>query len=228
MSFEGRRRAPAIKLRIVDLNEGEFVTNQDGSKLLHVKTDDILRRARIMGEIKKKSIIESDETVILEVGDQTGTIKVKGGGGEFSGQIFLDMKDLKEGTVVDIVGLIRDTAEGKPYIECELCIPIKNQSLEVLRELEISKYYQRKGLNSKATEIIATAAKGQTKLNQSDEIKNHILELLKKPESLKSGLTFEEIKRALSLTTKELEPELRSLQNDGDIFEPIPGTFKFV
>lgn len=228
MTFSNRRRAPAIKLKIKDITEGEFETNQDGSKILHVKTDDLVRRVRIMGEITSKTVIESDESIILEVDDTSGSLKVKGGGSEWAGQVFLEMKDLKEGTVVDIVGLIREAADGKAYIDCELCLPVIDDAVKVLRELEISKYYKRKGMNSEATDGIKSAIKDEVKLSESDEIKTQILELLKKAEHLEEGCSFDEIKRSLGLTTKELEPELRALQNDGDIFEPMPGTFKYV
>jgi len=228
MTFSSKRRAPAIKLKIKDITEGEFETIQDGSKVLHVKTDDLVRRVRIMGKITGKTVIESDESIILEVEDTSGSLKVKGGGSEWAGQVFLAMRDLKEGSFVDIVGLIREAADGKAYIDCELCLPVIDDAVKVLRELEISKYYKRKGLDSKATDGIESAIKDQVKLTESDKIKTQILELLKKAEHLEEGCTFDEIKRSLGLTTKELEPELRDLQNDGDIFEPMPGTFKYV
>jgi len=226
MAYSNKRRSTAIKLKIGDLISGEFSTKEDGTKVLHVKTEDFIRRTRIMGEITGKSVIESDESVILDIADTTGTIKVKGGGSEWSGQIYLDIKDLKEGTLVDVVGLVRETADGNVYLDCEMCRPVTDKSLPVLRELEISKYYKRKGVDSSAS--LETAIKGQAKLAESDEIKDNILDLLKTSENLKEGCSFDDIKRALGLTTKELEPELRALQSDGDIFEPIPGTFKFV
>ena len=228
MTFSSRRRAPAIKLKIKDITEGEFETIQDGSKVLHVKTDDLVRRVRIMGKITSKTVLESDESIILEVEDTSGSLKVKGGGSEWAGQVFLAMRDLKEGSFVDIVGLIREAADGKAYIDCELCLQVIDDAVKVLRELEISKYYKRKGLDSKATDGIESAIKDQVKLTESDKIKTQILELLRKAEHLEEGCTFDEIKRSLGLTTKELEPELRDLQNDGDIFEPMPGTFKYV
>ncbi|HUT80879.1 MAG TPA: hypothetical protein VMZ29_06730 [Candidatus Bathyarchaeia archaeon] len=228
MSYSSKRRAPAIKLKIGDLIDGEFTTESDGTKVLHVKTDDFVRRTRIMGEITSKNVIESDESVIFDVTDKTGSIKVKGGGSEWSAAIFDEMKDLKEGAIVDVVGLIREASDGKIYLDCELCLPINENSKQVLRELEISKYYKRKGLDSKVTEGINSAIKGQAKLQESDEIKDQILALLKNPENIEEGCSFDDIKRALGLTTKELEPELRALQSDGDIFEPLPGVFKFV
>jgi RPA family protein len=228
MTFSGKRRAPAIKLKIKDIIEGEFETTQDGTKLLHVKTDDLVRRVRIMGEITSRTVIESDESVIFEIDDTSGSLKVKGGGSEWAGQIFLDMKDLKEGTIVDVVGLVNEAGDGKAFINCEMCLPVTDDAIKVLRELEISKYYKRKGLDSKATDSIESAIKDQEKLVESDEIKTQIIDLLKNDEHIEEGCTFDEIKRALGLTTKELEPELRALQNDGDIFEPMPGTFKYV
>lgn len=228
MTFSSKRRAPAIKLKIKDITEGEFETSQDGSKLLHVKTDDLVRRVRIMGEITSKTVLESDESIILEVDDTSGSIKVKGGGSEWAGQIFLVMKDLKEGSIVDIVGLIREAADGKAYIDCELCLPVIDDAVKVLRELEISKYYKRKGLDSKATDGIESAIKDQAKIVESEETKDQIIALLKKDENVEEGCSFDEIKRALGITTKELEPELRVLQHDGVIFEPMPGTFKYV
>ncbi len=228
MSYSSKRRAPAIKLKIGDLIEGEFTTESDGTKVLHVKTDDFVRRARIMGEVTSKNVIESDESVIFDVADKSGTIKIKGGGSEWSASIFEEMKDVKEGAIVDIVGLIRESSDGKVYLDCELCLPIIENSKRVLRDLEISKYYKRKGLDSKVAEGIESAKKGQAKLQESDEIKDQIIALLKDPENIEEGCSFDDIKRALGLTTKELEPELRALQNDGEIFEPIPGVFKFV
>ncbi|NHJ38497.1 MAG: hypothetical protein FK731_00585 [Asgard group archaeon] len=227
MSFS-RRRATAVKLKISDLISGEFITNQDGSKALHVKTDDLITRARVMGEITGKVINEAEEMVIYDVSDKTGTIKVRGGGDERSGQIYLEMLNFKEGIVVDIIGLVRDLGDGNVYIDCELCIPITDPSYQVLRELEISKYYQRKGLSSDATASIETAIKGQVKLAESDEIKAQILDLLKKPENIEEGCTFDQIKRELGLTTRELEPGLIALKSDGDIFEPASGRFQIV
>lgn len=225
---QGRRRATAIKLRVSDIINGEFTTQQDGSKVLHVKTDDLVIRARVLGEVTKKDDFESDETIILEVNDKTGTISVNGGGSEWTQNIYADMKDLKEGMEVDVAGMVKESADGKPYIQCELCIPIVDPAIKVLRELEISKYYTKKGLKSEASEELETAIKGEAKLSESDEIKDQILALLKDPEKKESGCTFDEIKRTLGLSTRDLEPELRSLQSDGDIFEPIPGTFKYV
>ncbi len=223
-----RRRATAIKLRIVDLINGEFSTQQDGSEPLHVKTDDLIRRARVLGEITDKVDIESDETIILDVNDKTGVIKVKGGGSEWTQNIYADMKELKIGMEVDVAGLVKESSDGSPYIQCELCIPIVDPAIRVLRELEISKYYSRKGMKAEATEGIESAIKGQAKLSESDEIKNQIIEMLKDPEKLDEGCTFDEIKHSLGLSTRDLEPELRALQSDGDIFEPVPGKFKWV
>ncbi|NHK31344.1 MAG: hypothetical protein FK730_08335 [Asgard group archaeon] len=228
MSFSSQRRATAVKLKIGDIIAGEFVTNQDGSKALHVKTDDIIRRVRIMGEITSKVINEAEEMVIYDVTDKTGVIKVRGGGDEYSGSIYLDMLNFKEGIVVDIIGMVRDFGDGNVYIYCEMCIPVTDPSFQVLRELEISKYYKRKGLSSDATASIETAIKGQVKLAESDEIKNQILDLLKKPENIEEGCTFDHIKRELNLTTRELEPELIALKSDGDIFEPSSGRFQIV
>ncbi|MHA1154768.1 MAG: hypothetical protein ACTSQK_01560 [Candidatus Heimdallarchaeota archaeon] len=226
--MSGRRRAVALKMKIKDIVEGEFTTEQDGSKALHVKTNDIVRRARIMGKITSKVDIESDESILIDVEDETGTVRVKGGGTEWAGQVYLDMKGLAEGSTVDVVGLIRESSDGKVYINCELCFPVHDEAMKVLRDLEISKYYRTKGMTAEASESIETAMKKQAKLSESDEIKDHILDLLKKKENLEDGCTFDSIKGELGLSTKELEPELRSLQNEGDIFEPIPGTFKYV
>ena len=201
-----RRRATAIKLRIGDINNGELNTEQDGSKALHVRTDDIVKRVRVMGVITEKVVIESDETVLLDIEDNTGTIKVKGGGSEWTSDVYLKMNELKDNQMVDIIGLIREASDGKPYIDCEICILVTDQSLKVLRDLEISKYYKKKGLDSEAINNIEKAIKGQVQLSQSDEIKDQILELLKKDENLEEGCSFDEIKRALALTTKELEP----------------------
>ncbi len=228
MTFSSKRRATAIKLKIKDITEGEFETIQDGSKVLHVKTDDLVRRVRIMGEITSKTDIESDESIILEIDDTTSSLKVKGGGSEWAGQVFLAMKDLKEGSTVDIVGLIREAADGKAYIDCELCLPVIDDEVKVLRDLEISKYYKRKGLDSKATDGIESAIKDQAKIVESDETRNQIIALLKQDEHKEEGCSFDEIKRALGLTTKELETELRVLQHDGVVYEPMPGTFKYV
>jgi len=228
MTFNSRRRAPAVKLKVRDLLEGEFVTNSDGSKALHVKTDDLLRRARIMGTITSKTVVESEESVILEITDNTGTMPAKAGGSNWSSDVYLELRELKEGVLADVVGLIREGIEGQIYLDVELCLPVKDQSFAVLRDLEITKYYVRKGLASMASEELETAIKGQASLSKSDEIKDQILALLRKDEHLEEGCTFDEIKRALGLTTKELEPELRALQSDGEIFEPIPGTFKYV
>lgn len=223
-----RRRAPAIKVKIKDLLEGELETQQDGTKALHIRTNDIIRRARIIGEIVNKAVIEVEETVILDITDETGEIKIKGGGSDWAGPIFFELQELNEGTTVDVVGLIRETTDGGVYLSCELCIPVKDNAMKVLRDLEVSKYYRRKGLEVQATESIATAFKEQAKLSESNQIKEQILDLLKKSENLEEGCSFDEIRRALGLTSRELEPELRALQSDGDIFEPIPGIFKFV
>ena len=138
------------------------------------------------------------------------------------------MKGFGEGSTVDVIGLIRESSDGKVYINCELCILVQDDAMKVLRDLEISKYYREKGMTAEATESIETAMKKQAKLSESDEIKDHILDLLKKAENLEEGCSFDIIKKKLGLTTKELEPELRALQSEGDIFEPIPGTFKYV
>jgi RPA family protein len=223
-----RRRAPAIKLKIGDLVNGKVITEQDGSRMVEIKTADKVKRARIIGEITDKAVIESDESVLMDLEDETGTIKVKGGGNNWSGQIYLEMKGLKEGLTVDLIGLVRETPEGQLYLEAELCFPVTDQAVKVLRELEISQYYAQKGLVSDATSNIESAIKEQAVLNESDEIKDNILELLRKEENLESGCSFDQIKKALNLNTKQLEPELRALQSDGEIFEPIPGTFKYV
>ncbi|NHJ47047.1 MAG: hypothetical protein FK733_04595 [Asgard group archaeon] len=227
MSYTRRRRAVAIKLKIGDIIAGEFVTNQDGSKALHVKTDDMVWRARILGEVTKKTVSEIEEQVIFEVSDKSGAINVQGGGNDRSAYVYLDMLNFKEGAIVDIIGLIRD-GNGNIYIECEMCKLVTDPSIQVLRELEISKYYKSKGLSSEATATIETAIKGQVKLMESDEIKNQILELLRQPENIEEGCTFDQIKRELGMTTRELEPELLALKNDGDIFEPGSGRFQIV
>jgi RPA family protein len=226
--MSARRRAPAIKLRINDLLEGEFISRKDGSKALHVKTDDEIIRARIMGGLKNKVVIENDETVIIDVQDSTGTMKVRGGGFEWSRQVYLDLMDLQEGITIDVIGLVRESKDGIPYIECELCIPIRTPNMKVLRDLEISNYYQRKGLEEKATQASKNASQVEKAISKDDLIKDQIIDLLKKAEHLEEGLSFKELKNQLNLQTDELESNLRKLQSDGDIFEPMPGTFKYV
>ncbi|MEA2069908.1 MAG: hypothetical protein U9O98_01310 [Asgard group archaeon] len=222
------RRAPARKVLINDLLKGEFETQQDGSKVLHIKTGDEVRRARIMGTIEDKIIDETEESVITNIVDETGTIRVKAGGTAWGGEAYLEMKGMKEGATVDVIGLLREGPDGAMYIQAELCIPVVDKAYKVLRDLEISKYYAEAGLQNKATEHIETAIKGQANLEEKNEIKDQILEILKNPENRNEGCSFEELKKQLGLSTSEIEPALRELQNDGDIFEPMPGTFKFV
>ncbi|MBD3192082.1 MAG: hypothetical protein GF308_15655 [Candidatus Heimdallarchaeota archaeon] len=227
--MSNKRRAPAIKLKIHDIKDGKFVTDSDNSRVLQARTGDQIIRTRLMGEVSNKIIIETDESVILDLTDDTGTIKVKGGGSQWTNQIFMEMKGLKEGVTIDVIGLVRTTKNGEdPYIECELCIPISDPARKVLRELEISKYYLQKGLETEAIEELETAIKGQKDLSKTDDHKDKIVGLLKDPDYLDQGCSFEEIKKILELSTSELEKALRDLQADGEIFEPRPGTFKYV
>lgn len=226
--MSNRRRAPAIKLKIHDLKEGKFITTSENSRVFQARTGDQVIRARLMGEVSNKIIIETDESVILDLIDDTGTIKVKGGGNQWTNQIFMELKGLKEGTTIDVIGLVRETETEDLYIECELCIPISDPARKVLRELEISKYYLRKGLETEAIEELETAIKGQKDLSQTDVHKDKIIALLKDSDYRKQGCSFEEIKKLLELSTNELEKALRDLQADGEVFEPRPGTFKYV
>jgi len=142
------------------------------------------------------------------VDDGTETIRCKIWRNDNNSRTMDLIKKLNVGTVVDIVGRIREYNEEK-YINPETIVKIDDPNAEIARKLEITKFKKN----------IASIKQEEVKPQVVDN-KTKILNLIK------IGVkTLDSISEKVNLNTEECKKEVSNLMDSGLVYEPKKGEY---
>jgi RPA family protein len=243
------RRMTAIKTRIQDIINGEFI-KQEGMMPDYILTKwgQKISRVNIYGIITDKFLSEDGNYATITIDDGTGAIRAK----TFKDSTKI-LEDLKIGDTVIIIGKLREYAD-EVYISPEAVKKITDPNYETLRNLEILrniveqkqkiekikkitnqfadieelKAYARKNLKMDEDEIEAIAE--ILKIKEEYEKKDYkpiVLELIEKLDK-GEGVEMKKILEESKLPENIVETTINELLSSGVLFEPRPGIIKKV
>jgi RPA family protein len=200
-------RNVAYKLRIGDILLGKPIINGDKFSFLELGDKKIVR-VNIIGNITDRYESEGERKYIFfTLDDGSGQIKIKC----FSEEVGR-FKEITQGETVLVIGVLRNF-NNETYISPEI---IKEQDTKYLliRKLEIEKE------NSKNMKPLVR--------EQITAVKDKILGIIKEAEK-NGGIEMD----ALIMDLREVSPdiinqEIRSLLEEGIIFEPRPGKIRWL
>ncbi len=205
-------RMVAMKVRIADLNSGEWVKNE-GMEPSYVvtKRGDKVGRTRILATVVSKFISEDKEFASVTLDDGSGTIRAK------SFKIVKPLEKLEEGNVIDAIGKVREF-NGEVYVVPETIRKIDDPNLETLRMLELEKLSRQAGSRPKETLLEKLPAK-----DKPADLRSRVISLLK---DNKDGLEYGALLEMLKVPESEAEPVINDLLSEGVCYEPFPGKIR--
>lgn len=167
-----------------------------------------ISRTNIMGTIVHVFVSQNENYMAFTIDDGTETIRCKVWRNDDNSRTMDLVKNLTVGTIVDIVGRIREYNEEK-YINPETIVKIDNPTAEIARKLEISKF--KKNIDKiKQEETKPVVVDNKTK----------ILNLIK------TGIkTLDSISEKINLNTEECKKEITNLMDSGLVYEPKKGEY---
>lgn len=232
----------AYKLKIEDLNRGEYRRSADGVEPSYLLTpwNKRLTRARVLGTVVDKFIREDRSYGTLRIDDGSGTVRLRAWGEDTS-----RFDAFKLGDVVDVLGRVREF-EGEVYLTPELILQVEDPNWELVRELETIKSRKRALAEGAKPNLppklepselsverpTPTKVEGVEETEQSlpevpDETKDRVLLTVKEVEGME-GTTVEDVAAKMELPVNEVEETMGVLLAEGKIFEPNAGKFKTV
>lgn len=205
-------RMVAFKVKIADLNNGDWVKNE-GMEPSYVvtKRGDKVGRARILATVVSKFISEDKEFASVTLDDGSGTIRVK------SFKTVKPLEKLEEGNVIDAIGKIREF-NGEVYVVPETIRKVDDPNLETLRMLELEKLSRQAGNKPKETLLEKLPTK-----DKAPDLRSRVINLLKEN---KEGLEYGALLEKLGVPESVAEPVINDLLSEGVCYEPIPGKIR--
>lgn len=205
-------RMVAMKVKIADLNGGEWVKNEGMEpSYVVIKRGDKVGRARILATVVSKFISEDKEFASVTLDDGSGTIRVK------SFKTVKPLEKLEEGNVIDAIGKIREF-NGEIYMVPETIRKIEDPNIETLRMLELEKLSRQAGGKPKETLLEKLPAK-----DKPADLRSRVISLLR---DNKDGLEYGALLEKLKVPEREAEPVINDLLSEGVCYEPVPGKIR--
>lgn len=206
-------RRTALKVRIEDLVEGEFVRTEGKMEPNYVITplNEIVSRARVMGVVASKFISDDENYINITLDDSTETLSVRA---------FRDVEVLKEvgvGETVDIIGKAREY-QGEIYLLAEALAKVEDPNWELVRRLELAEKDREMPYRAEAEEEEEAVAEGAS---------TRVKELIQAKDE-GEGVKYITIARNAGLKENELDNIINKLLIEGEIYEPKIGRFKLM
>lgn len=205
-------RQVAVKLRITEINSGEYVV-EEGWKpnYLLTKEGKKVSRVNLTGVVLEKEEKKSATSLVLD--DGSGQITVR------SFEEIKRLKDIKIGEGILVVGKIR-TFNNERYISPEIIRKVDMNWLK-MRRLELEK--ERAG--EAKEEVIGKRWEEETNVKEEffDPAGKKIIMQIRELDK-GEGASIEEVKEKLKI--EKAEETIEKLLKDGEIFQNLPGRIK--
>lgn len=214
-------RSTAIKVRIKDIQEGEYVRANPNYVL--TPCGERITRARVMATVVARFVSEDERYASITLDDGSDTISVRA----FRDEVEF-IKKIKEGDLVDVIGKIKEY-EGEKYLTAECIRVIDDPNWELVRKLELLLKEREKEKPGKEEETGIEVE--EIKLESEDEEeKDKKLVILNLIEELDEGegVKYITLLKESGFDEEELESVLTELMQEGEIYEPKIGRFKRV
>ncbi len=209
-------RSTALKVRIKDLVEGEFVRTEGAMEPNYVVTplNEMVSRARVMGVVVSKFTSEDEKYITVTLDDGSETVSVRA---------FREtdvLKDVEVSESIDVVGKVKEY-QGEVYLLAEAVHIIKDPNWELVRRLELA--IKDKALGRKVSEPVETL---ETRF-EGENAKEKVLEVIKTLDE-GEGVKYITIARETGIKEEELDKIINDLLVEGEIYEPKIGRFKIM
>ncbi len=211
-------RSTAIKVRIYDIQEGQYIraSERGGPNYVLTPRGEKISRARIMGTVVAKYISEDEKYGSITIDDGSDTISVKA----FRNEVKL-IKKIEEGDIVDVVGKVKEY-NGEKYITAECIATIEDPNWELVRKLELFLKYRESVKENKR--------EGEIEIQEEtieESPKFIILNLIEELDD-GQGVKYISLLEKSGFSEEKLESVLNELMQEGEIYEPKIGRFKKV
>jgi DNA polymerase III alpha subunit len=197
------KRNIAFQIRIGELSDGKQIL--DGERFHHLALNDKqIVRVNIIANVVDKFIAEGERPYgTLTMDDATGQIRLKAFGEDLS-----KIQDFNLGDTLLIIGLLR-TWNDELYVTPEI-IRKKDPQYLLVRKME-RESSMPKQLNSE----------------ERTELKDTMLNKIKEAEA-EEGIDVEKIILDLKETPDTINKEIKTLLEEGLIYEPRPGKLRYL
>ncbi len=203
------KRNIAYKLRIGDILLGKPIFDNDKFIYLELGSKKI-SRVNIVGNIVDKYESEGEKKYLfLTLDDGSGQIKLKVFGEEDAEKF----KNVTQGETAVVIGVVRNW-NNETYIQPEI-ISDKDPKYLLVRKLELEKARKENSKPIKDKKVVQA-------------IKDRILEKIKTSEE-DGGIDSEKIILEFrDIPTETISEEIKTLLEEGIIFEPRPGRLRYL
>jgi RPA family protein len=197
-------RAPAKKVRLIDLTTGQWVKKEGEAGFVLTSYGEMVFRAWLIATVIKKFSSEDSNFISIILDDGTDTIRAKIWHNEkTSKKIFDALSALQAGDLIDIIGKVREY-DGEIYITPEIISKVEDPNLQTLRRLE----------------ILRKIKTFKPEIDQKEALKQSILN------AIGDGISYTELLAKLGKTEIEIELIINELLAEGLCYEPSPGKIK--
>jgi RPA family protein len=252
-----QKRATAYKVRIADIINGEYVSDDFGSYLKNLNLK--ITRVRLMGTIIDKRLYEGGENpdftegpgersnhAFIVLDDGSGIIRLKTWKKDIE-----KLSRVEVGDIVDAVARVREY-QDEIYAVPEFVNKIENPNWELLREIDIiklKKIYLNRPQKSKQ---ISPTPSTETKVKEKRPIEEPVEESVEKTvedavaekkidqfdqikekildqiSSYNSGLSRDELYDLINVNKLDIDESINELMTDGKIYENPDGKIQMV
>ncbi len=203
METPQQKRQVAYKVRIKDLLEGDYVKEEGWMpNFIRILDGTKVSRANVLGVVVLKTDESNHKTILID--DGSGRLPVR----SFENHDIFN--EVNIGDVVLVIGRPREF--GEKYLVPEIVKKVHDKAWVEVRKLEL----RRPEVKIEEEEVIAAPAS-----NPIDKIFSLI-----KAEDTGSGVDVEEIIKKSNVS--EAEKIIRTLLEEGEIFELRPGRIKIL
>lgn len=236
-----QKRATAYKVKIADIINGEYISDDFQSYLKNLNLK--ITRVRLMGTIIDKRIYEGGENpdftegpgersshAFIVLDDGSGIIRLKTWKKDIE-----KLSRVEVGDIVDSVARVREY-QDEIYAVPEFVNKIENPNWELLREIDIIKLKEIYLKSTKKSKQISSTPSTETKIKEKetvvekktdlfDQIKEKIIDQIS---SYKSGLSRDELYDLINVNKLDIDESINELMTDGRIYENPDGKIQMV
>lgn len=213
------KRLTAFRTSIKDVMSAEFKQVEDGADYLEYDKLKV-SRVRVIGTIVAKRINEDKTYAYVVIDDGTETIRAKSWKEEVE-----KLEKPIIGDIIEMIGRVREW-EGERYLTCESLNVINDANHWLYHKYELLLQGEKvERIEEKKETGMSTGV--EAKKDKKENMEDEVLKLIKEND-IGKGTSLTLINKKLKAKDKELEEVLKTLLNDGLIYEPSKHHYKIL